>query len=106
MTRAPATKRIEAKAATRAKVLAAAHELFDHRGFEAVHIRDIAAKAGLSTGSVFSNFVGKAELFEAAMGEPAPDVVAFLERVAAVVPDTLLATDAERLRRHLIGHHA
>lgn len=79
------TKRIEQKAATRAKVLAAAQELFTARGFEAVSIRDVAAKAGVSSGAIFSSVDGKDALFEAAMGRKPPlgRVRAWLREFAA-----------------------
>lgn len=60
--------RTEAKAATRGKVLEAARRCFDAVGYEAATIRDIAARAGLSTGAVFANFAGKADLYLAVYG--------------------------------------
>ncbi len=113
------TKRAEAKARTREAVVIAARDLFHHHGFEAVTIRQVAKAAGFSTGAIFASFPdGKAQLFEAAMGEKAPDVAAFLKRVALAAHEetldrlgsthrfTALGEEAERLRRHLIGHHA
>lgn len=66
-------KRVERKAATRAKVLAAARHLFLHQPYEAVTIRAVAAEAGRSTGSIFLTFSGKEELWSVAMGGPPPD---------------------------------
>ena len=66
----PATKRAEAKAATRARVLEAARLAFERDGYEAATIREIAHIAQRSTGAVFSNFSGKAELYEAVYGHP------------------------------------
>lgn len=61
-------KRQAAKVATRAKVLAAAQNLFFSVGFEAATIRDIAEDAGLSTGAVFANFKDKADLYRTIFG--------------------------------------
>ncbi|MGX1587313.1 TetR/AcrR family transcriptional regulator [Brevundimonas diminuta] len=61
-------KRQLAKAATRAKVIAAAQNLFFSVGFEAATIRDIAEDAGMSTGAVFANFKDKADLYRAVYG--------------------------------------
>jgi len=44
--------RIEARAATRAKVLASSRRLFEERGFRATTIKDIAADAAVSVGTV------------------------------------------------------
>ncbi len=55
--------RAAAKRVTRLKILAAAKSLFSSVGYERATIRDIAAEAGMSTGAVFTNFSGKAELF-------------------------------------------
>lgn len=56
-------KRSTAKALTRSKVKNAAEALFDTVGYEKATIRDIAAKAGMSTGAVFANFQDKFALY-------------------------------------------
>lgn len=61
-------RRQAAKVATRAKVLAAAQNLFFSVGFEAATIRDIAEDAGLSTGAVFASFKDKADLYRTVFG--------------------------------------
>lgn len=65
----PSTRRADAKVRTRKKVLEAARSLFMERGFEAATIRDIAARADLSTGAVFANFTDKADLFNVVLSE-------------------------------------
>ncbi len=70
------------KLRTRAKVLDAARALFIERGYEAATVRDIAARAGMSTGAVFANFEDKADLFEAVLVE---DYEKVAERMRAVV---------------------
>lgn len=59
----PPNKRAMAKALTRAKVRSAAEALFDAVGYEKATIRDIATKAGMSTGAVFANFKDKLALY-------------------------------------------
>lgn len=54
--------RAQQKAQTRAKVLDAARAMIVERGFEAATIRDIARRAGVATGSVFTTFSDKTEL--------------------------------------------
>lgn len=76
------TSRAETTAASREAVLTAARLHFSQRGYEGANVRDIAAAAGRSTGTVFSHWEGKADLFRAATGRPAPDVRAFLEQIA------------------------
>jgi len=48
---------------SREQILEAALELFSHRGYGATSVRDIAAKAGLSTGNVYHHFPDKETLF-------------------------------------------
>jgi AcrR family transcriptional regulator len=48
---------------SRALILDAALALFSHQGFRATSIRDIAAKADVSTGSVYHHFKDKEQLF-------------------------------------------
>lgn len=50
------------KAQTRARVIEAAKAMIVERGFEATTIRDIAQRAGVATGSVFTTFSDKTEL--------------------------------------------
>lgn len=71
-------KRLEAKARTRAKLIETARALWAEPGsYETATIRVIASAAGLSTGSIFSNWTGKAELWREAMGyEPPADTAA------------------------------
>lgn len=90
----PDTKRAQAKAATQAKVLAAAREAFHHSGYDAVKMRDLAKSAGMSTGAIFSSWPSKSALFAAATGEPEPDVKGFLRAVYNAAVET--TTDAER----------
>ena len=48
---------------SRTLILDAALHLFSHQGFRATSIRDIAARARVSTGSVYHHFNDKEELF-------------------------------------------
>lgn len=65
-------RRVAAKRATRAKLLAEARFLFTHVGYFATGIRDIAQRMGMSTGAVFANVEGKEQLWRDAMNGPAP----------------------------------
>ncbi|GAA0394625.1 hypothetical protein GCM10009093_21480 [Brevundimonas terrae] len=66
-------KRILAKIRTRQRVMDAARTLWATPGsYTAQGIREIAAEAGLSTGSVFSNFDTKEDLWLAVFECPAP----------------------------------
>ena len=62
------TLRQQAKASTRAKVLAAAKATFETAGYERATIRDIARVVGMSTGAIFANFEDKAALYTAIYG--------------------------------------
>jgi AcrR family transcriptional regulator len=48
---------------SREQILEAALELFSHCGYRATSIRDIAAKAGVSTGNVYHHFADKETIF-------------------------------------------
>ncbi|MDH2426168.1 TetR/AcrR family transcriptional regulator [Sphaerisporangium sp. TRM90804] len=56
---------------TRARVLAAAKDEFTARGFRATRIDDIADRAELTRGAVYSNFPGKRALYLAVMAQAA-----------------------------------
>jgi AcrR family transcriptional regulator len=54
---------------TRDALVAAAARVFLRRGFQGASLREIASEAGLTTGAVYSNFDGKADLFLAVLEE-------------------------------------
>jgi AcrR family transcriptional regulator len=59
-TRTPVQPRAREK---RKKILDAAFELFSERGYDAVGMRDVAAEAGVSIGTVYAYFVDKKRTF-------------------------------------------
>lgn len=73
--------REQQKQATRTKVMDAARDLFDHVGYEETTIRAIAAKAGVSVGSVFTTFASKADILSQVIAERTAALTAELERV-------------------------
>lgn len=79
--------RDEQRAATRARLVEAAADVFARAGFHGASVDDVAEAAGFSKGAVYSNFAGKDELFlavlDARMGEfVASFAAAFAEAVA------------------------
>jgi len=54
---------VERSERSRTAILDAALELFSHRGYGATSMRDIAGKAGVSTGSVYHHFADKEAIF-------------------------------------------
>jgi AcrR family transcriptional regulator len=69
---------------TRAKLLAAAQEVFSEKGYSGAGMRDIAALAGVSSTLLLRYFGSKAGMFEAAL--------------AAVIPAEVSFGDADRSR--------
>lgn len=63
--------RSEIQRRNRAKVIAAARAEFTERGFREARIDDIAARAGLTRGAVYSNFPGKRALYFTVLAEDA-----------------------------------
>lgn len=55
------------RARTRATLVRATLEVVAEKGFGQASLADIAARAGMSTGAIYSNFEGKADLLYAAM---------------------------------------
>ena len=81
-------------AATRAALLTAARALFAHAGYDAVGVREVAARAGVTAALVNRYFGSKLGLFEAAVAD------------SFTVSDLLVgdrATLGERLARYLVG---
>ncbi|HUZ13314.1 MAG TPA: TetR/AcrR family transcriptional regulator [Caulobacteraceae bacterium] len=70
------------KADTRARVLAAARDLFEEVGYDETTVRAIARRAGVSVGSVFTGFSCKADVLGQVMAERLAELYAEIERVA------------------------
>src|SRR3954451_11491089 len=85
MTVASRMTRAERADRNRRRVLAAAREVFLVRGYHAATVDQIADAAGFSTGVVYSQFDGKADLFlallEARIEERIHDQAAFVDRL-------------------------
>jgi AcrR family transcriptional regulator len=76
---------------TRRALVAAALEVIAAKGFAAASLDEIAARAGMTKGAVYSNFSSKAELLLAAMGakglalsDPRPPAETVDDEVAAM----------------------
>jgi AcrR family transcriptional regulator len=69
---------------TRDRLVAAAIEVFLAEGYERARVHDIAREAGLTTGAIYANYRGKAELlFDAIDARTAVEVRALLRDVAS-----------------------
>ncbi|MFT4123305.1 MAG: helix-turn-helix domain-containing protein [Microbacteriaceae bacterium] len=100
----PAPPRVE----VRARVLAAAAELFAERGIHASSLDDIAQRAGFTKGAVYSNFTSKGHLVASLLDEQVDEqlrdaaeritpTLSFAEMLAAV-RETIGATTEHRRR--------
>lgn len=88
------------KEATRRRVLEAARELFDSNGYQGTTIREIARRAEVSVGSVFTTFASKGEILSEVMRGRLDPLYAELDRV---VPH-LRGSTADRLRTMFAVH--
>lgn len=89
------------KAATRERVLAAARDLFEESGYEATTIRMVAQRAGVSVGSVFTSFAGKAELLSQVMQDRLDALYAELEQLTP----HLRGPTVDRIRSIMAVHY-
>ncbi len=106
-----------AKAERRKLLLAAALDEFYEKGVAAARTDDIAARAGLSKGTLYLYFPSKDELFQAliesltlpnleaieAMAKSAPSVIRAIEGFATLAPKIIRGTDLPRLMKVIIG---
>src|SRR4051794_31756996 len=67
---------VRVREVTRARLLATAEDVFWSRGYAATSVDLIAEKAGYTTGAVYSNFGGKADLFLAVLEQASADQLA------------------------------
>jgi AcrR family transcriptional regulator len=97
---APATAQEES---TRDRLLAAAVAVFCERGYDGAGVQEIARRAGLTTGAIYANFRGKADLLFEAIGARSADELDHLLRSGAthLSAGDLLA----ELGTHLLDDH-
>ncbi len=55
------------------RLLVAAAEVFAERGYDGARVAEIARRAGVTTGAIYSRFTGKADLLAAALDASTPD---------------------------------
>ncbi len=72
---------------SRARILAAAAELFAERGFEGTSIRDIAAAVSMTTASLYYHFESKEDLYVAVHGACMDAVSSAVEEAVAGLRD-------------------
>ena len=90
------------KEATRQRVLGAARDLFETQGYEETTVREIARKAEVSVGSVFTTFSSKGDILSQVMTDRLDGLYAELDRV---IP-SLRGSTADRLRSMFAIHFA
>lgn len=90
------------KEATRQRVLDAARDLFETRGYEETTVREIARKAEVSVGSVFTTFSSKGDILSQVMADRLDALYAELDRVAP----HLRGSTPDRLRSLFAIHYA
>ncbi len=84
MSSAPGTRWQRRKDARPAEILAAALTCFKERGFTATRLEEVAAKAGVTKGTIYLYYPSKEELFKAVVrGELVPNI----ERLEAAILD-------------------
>jgi AcrR family transcriptional regulator len=71
---------------TRDALIGAAAKVFLARGFQGASLREIASEAALTTGAVYSNFDGKADLFLAVLEEKLDPRLAVMYEAARTAP--------------------
>jgi AcrR family transcriptional regulator len=77
--------------ATRAKLLAAARELFGARGYAAVGTEEVVRAAGVTRGALYHQFADKQALFRALVEQVEQEVIASSARRMAEHADDMLA---------------
>lgn len=81
----PVSERAARRAATQARILAAARQEFGERGFEAATVRDIAKRARVDPSLVLQHYGSKAALFTASIHLPAGEPGEAIDHLADVL---------------------
>lgn len=104
-TTAPTGSRHARAAATRERILAAAHDLFISRGYRSTSLRDIAAAASVSHPGLLGHFGSKDDLLAEVVGAlEADNETVFAEIAAASEPGDLVFTRLAERNAHTEGY--
>jgi AcrR family transcriptional regulator len=88
----------DAAGTTRERLVAAAIEVFAESGYEAARVQDVARAAGLTTGAIYANYRGKADLLFDAIGARADaEIDALLHGATGPTGRALLEVLGDRL---------
>jgi AcrR family transcriptional regulator len=89
---------------TRSRLVAAAIAVFVEQGYENARVHDIARAAGLTTGAIYANYRGKADLLSDAIGaRTAVEVDALMHDLGTGHARELLGALGDRLAQHREG---
>lgn len=91
------------------EITAAALELFAERGFAVARLEDVAARAGISKGTLYLYFPNKEELFKAVVRDAVVATIDEAERLAGSFTGSsfaLLETVVRRLAARIVGTRA
>jgi len=108
----PPTPRDEARRARievyRQHVLDAAEHVLAEHGFEAAKLQDISHRAGLSMGTIYAVFPGKAELLQAILDQRGREILALVQDVVATggAPHEVLLRLSEAYIDYFVAHPA
>jgi TetR/AcrR family transcriptional regulator len=67
----------------RDRILDAAEALFAERGFAGTSVRDLAARVGVTPGSLYNHFPGKEALYEAVLARGVRPLIGLMQELAA-----------------------
>lgn len=104
-TREAGRQRVDKRARTRALLVTAAAELVGEKGFDRTSLEDVAARAGVTRGSIYGNFKNREQLFLAvaqSLWQPvAPPITpgAPFRQQMRELADALIASLPERRER-------
>jgi len=88
---------------TRDRLVAAAIEVFREQGYEGARVQDIARAAGLTTGAIYANYRGKAELLlDAITASSSAELDALLRDAPHHAPRDLLESLGSQLLHHRV----
>jgi AcrR family transcriptional regulator len=78
---------------TRRRIVTAARELVVERGYEAVSVKEVSERAGVSRGGLYHHFGGRTELMAGVLESLELEILAKLEALIAGAPDAFTALE-------------
>jgi AcrR family transcriptional regulator len=90
------------KQETREQLLKAAMELFAEKGYRGTSVRNVASKAGVTTGAFYSNFRSKRDIYIAIIDEITNTIQNIVDEITQEIIEVMRHSESKKMGFHVL----